>query len=1015
VISEPDYLLFEDYTSDTTNWPVGLGDNPKQVVCSYTDIFNTALLRFNTTVASAGALTGNLFQIPPSSLFGSRAVPATECTIINESTLTPVTLGWFSASGDGDGNVQFDWGTVTETANAGFYLYVQDIDGSWQRINDVLIPSPVGDTLTPQTYSYDADGVIGDTFAIADVNAGGRPRMHGPFTLNESYGVRTLGGPKIDWPAIRGEHEAKQQAREQRRAERMKDKVKRLKEKHKANKPGSPPGRSGADRPAGRGRDRQKTSWLGRAVDYMVVGLLSAVSGTAQAAEPPANLDNAVMQLQVSESGLYRVTYEALAAAGAALDGVDPAAIALTERGEPVPIYVGVSEAATASVLSTSTSPKGKKSTQTLVAEATATVDGFGPGWYIDFVGDGLDTLYTQTNVYTLHVDPTLARRSEEDATKPRKQDALVPYYLETVRVEPQNAYAFAAPNGDPWYARRIFAYGKAASTTVEFAVDNYVPGGPAWIDVGLWGQTTWSAPDDHHAVVTLNGESLADVWFDGIVDQPISEPSDALADGTNSVTIELPLDNGVPFDIVMLDNWGATYAREFVAVDGALTFDSAGQKFELRGLPNDQVVIYRSLADGTLQRLTAAEITPVSGGYSATFAGTPDTARYDVAAAGALKTPGLALPPVAEDITTGDAEYLLIAHPDFIGTGALESLVQTRAAQYTVKVVGTDQIQAQFGFGVFGAEAIHDYIKYAIQNLGTHMVHLIGGDTYDYQDYLGKQAVSFVPSLYVATGAFVNFSPSDPKYADVDGDDVPDAAIGRTPARTEAELWELMDKTVAFTTKEYGYSAVFAADRFDFSNQYSFTADAEAMVEALPDPWQQGTLTKVYLDDYADPETGAVDPFAAQEARDTLVGAMNAGTALTALIGHSGHTHFTFDDLLDTGDLAGLVNDGRPTVVTQWGCWNTYFVQPTENTMAHVALLSGPQGAAAVLGASTLTQASHERALALELYPRMLTPVTTIGQAVLEAKQALAETSPGFLDVLLGWQFLGDPALSME
>jgi hypothetical protein len=1033
VIDSPDYILNEYATSDGENWPVGVGNNPKQVQCFYTDIFNSILQRFNTTIVSGGNLTANRFPIPPSSLFGT-SIEATECTITNESTTTPVTLGWFTASGDGDGLVQFDWGTLTETANAGFHLYVKDaVDDTWQRINDTLIPSLVGDSLTPQDYSFQAEGVYGDTFAIADVNAGGRPRMHGPFMLNQPHGVRSVGGHKIDWPGIRGEHEAKQHAREQRRKDHVKEKAKALKQQHKAGRPESP-GRS--DQPGGPGPQSRaggpKTGWLGRAADYLVVGLLSAISGTAQAAPPPA-ADLGLIQLQVSESGLYRVTYEALAAAGLDLAGVDPDALALTERGEPVPIHVGAPEELALSTASTlddnatqttsngrklgHTKSNGRKAKQTDVEaqRSTAAVTGFGPGWFIDFVGEGLDTLYTQTNVYTLHLEPALALRVQEDATKPLRRDVPEPYYLETVRVEPQIAYGFSSPNGDPWYARRIFANRKAATATVEFDVDAYVPGGPASINVGLWGQTTWSAPNDHHVVVTLNGTEVADVRFDGIVDQPISEPSDALVEGTNSLQIRLPLDTGVLFDIVMLDNWGATYAREFVAVDGALTFESAGDKFEIRGLPNDQIAAYRSLSDGTLQRLTAVDVARGSGGYSATFAGTADAARYHVAAAGALKTPGLAAPPIAEDITTGDAQYLVIAHPDFIGTGALENLVQTRSAQYAVRVVGTDQIEAQFGFGVFGAEAIHDYVKYAIQNLGTEMVHLIGGDTYDYQDYLGRKAVSFVPSLYVATGAYVNFSPADPKYADVDGDNVPDAAIGRTPARNEAELWELMDKTLAFTNKDYGRSAVFAADRFDFSNQYSFTADAESMVDALPEAWQQGDLTKVYLDNYADPETGAVDPFAAQEARDTLVAAMNEGTALTALIGHSGYTHFTFDDLLDTTDLAQLVNYGRPTVITQWGCWNTYFVQPTENTMAHVALLSGQQGAAAVLGASTLTQASHERALALELYPRMLTPGTTIGQAVLEAKQALAEVSPGFLDVLLGWQYLGDPALSME
>jgi hypothetical protein len=38
-----------------------------------------------------------------------------------------------------------------------------------------------------------------------------------------------------------------------------------------------------------------------------------------------------------------------------------------------------------------------------------------------------------------------------------------------------------------------------------------------------------------------------------------------------------------------------------------------------------------------------------------------------------------------------------------------------------------------------------------------------------------------------------------------------------------------------------------------------------------------------------------------------------------------------------------------------------------------------------------------------------------TIGQAIQDAKAQLATYRPGYLDVLLGWTLLGDPALVIE
>ena len=41
--------------------------------------------------------------------------------------------------------------------------------------------------------------------------------------------------------------------------------------------------------------------------------------------------------------------------------------------------------------------------------------------------------------------------------------------------------------------------------------------------------------------------------------------------------------------------------------------------------------------------------------------------------------------------------------------------------------------------------------------------------------------------------------------------------------------------------------------------------------------------------------------------------------------------------------------------------------------------------------------------------------PGVTLGEALRDAKQDLATTHPGMVDVILGWTLLGDPALVIE
>ena len=81
---------------------------------------------------------------------------------------------------------------------------------------------------------------------------------------------------------------------------------------------------------------------------------------------------------------------------------------------------------------------------------------------------------------------------------------------------------------------------------------------------------------------------------------------------------------------------------------------------------------------------------------------------------------------------------------------------------------------------------------------------------------------------------------------------------------------------------------------------------------------------------------------------------------------------------------------------------------------MADEFLVGGENGAATVLGASTLTTAAGERALGVELNKRMFEEGVTIGEAVVQAKRALALTGD-YPDIQFGWQIIGDPAVIID
>ncbi|MBP9501124.1 MAG: DUF11 domain-containing protein [Candidatus Promineofilum sp.] len=850
---------------------------------------------------------------------------------------TPVTVDFFSAT-ETAGGVRFDWTTATETANAGFNLYARTPDGGVVKLHDALILSSVMDSSSPTDYSVTLSGVPSGQYFIEDVSLFGETRAHAAIDLNSASGERTA-PEAIDWTAINAENTALEQARAAAAAE------------------------SQIVAPQTAGPQAEPLNG-GAATDGATTG--SEASAARRSAYPS-------LDLRLSETGVYRLTYEQIKAAGVDLRGVSRRDLALTNRGESVPLYVSRAR--------------------------------FGPGAFIEFIGQGLDTLYTDTNVYRLVVNCAMASRVTAVQARPSPSATVAPYYMETVRVENNKAYSYLSPNGDPWYDYFLAATpGRPASKSATVALSDPVAqdaaGNPlsATVTYDIWGSSERIAGNDHHATLTANGQLIADQWFDGNTAVALSGQLTNFGDSV-ALTLKAPGDHsgvgGVAnfADVFTVEAWSVTYPRAFRAVDGRLDFEASADAlaFKVTGLDSDQVVIYR-LNGGRPARLNGVKVTADgNGAYSASFAGGKND-TYFVSTVGALRTPGISLTPAAADINGGTADLLIIAHPNFIN-GDLDRLVQARQAQgYTVKVVDVTQIYRQYSGGIFDAQAVRDYVDHAIQSMGVQYVLLVGGDTRDYRNYSGTGSISFVPSLYAATIDWVKFAPVDPLYTDVDGDNVPNRPIGRFPVRSVADLQLMVDKTLIYDAGVSVETAVFAADR-------GFEYDGNSFAAALSD-WSVQTAYPKLLGNAS--------------ARTTLINGLNAGPRLAAFVGHSGPNAWISTSFFSVKDAQALTNV-NPMFIAQWGCWNTYYIDPAYNTLGDRFLLSGMSGAALVSGATTLTSSSSELALGELFMAQVVQPGITIGRAMQTAKSELANTNPGLTDVQLGWTILGDPTAVVQ
>lgn len=676
-------------------------------------------------------------------------------------------------------------------------------------------------------------------------------------------------------------------------------------------------------------------------------------------------------RLYVDRDGIVRVTAEALKAAGLSFDGQRIDSLAVLEQGAGIPV--------------------------TVICASGAATARFGPGCYVEFPGAALDSLYTHTNVYTLALDRQKAKRIPLDTSLPSGDPVTT--YQETTEVERERAYSETSPTGDPWYETTMLAYRRPVSKEFPIDIDSPQPdGGEATLEVGLWGVTDWPAAPDHHVVVELNGVRVGERTFDGTTDATmhLSVPRGVAKAGRNTLRLTLPGDTGVDWDMIAVDHYALTFARAAVARGGALTFGASAKTTAVRGL-RGPVVAYRRLEGQAIVRVQpqlrsdgAEQLTLVPGSrlYGV----------YGVADASGLIQPRIGRDPGSSLSLAGQADLLIVTHPTFLPM-VEKYAAYKRNAGLSVKVVDTQTAYDVYGGGVVGPQPIRTLIAQAAQRMGVTAVLLVGGDTYDYFDYTGAHSLSFVPTLYARTDSLVTFAPVDPLYGDITGDEVPDLPVGRWPVRSVAELEAVIAKTITFAQRTDAPWALLAADTAD--GTYSFRRESDTLSVLLPAGWAQ---TKAYADTLGIPAT-----------RQLILTSLSSGPLFANWFGHSSFGLWSFDRLFTSRDALALANAGRPFIVTQWGCWNTYHVLPSYDTLGHALLLTDNRGAAAVVGAATLTDSDNDRALASLFLPRLVQPGVSIGQALVDAKLLLAAARPEARDVILGTSLLGDPTLVLS
>ncbi len=682
-------------------------------------------------------------------------------------------------------------------------------------------------------------------------------------------------------------------------------------------------------------------------------------------------------RLAVSQAGIVRVSHQELVDAGVDFSGRPVESLQVLDEGVPQPRFVGPGSL-------------------------------FGPGSFIEFVAQAPATnLYGDENYFVLSADHgSSALVNNEPLGFDFDAAPVTQEYQFTVAED--HHYSFAAPGTDPWFDAQLLSYGAPAQTTRQIEVPDALTGGPGQLAVNLWGGTDWPGNgSDHHVIVTADGVSTSR-RFDGVVERQIITQIGTV-NATNAVDIEVPGDTGFNFDIVNIesvsltltgpsravqDRWSSNLTAALKSANDALfasSFEAGGVK--VSGFSDDEVILWTGQGSNAV-RYNASAASQADGFAIALPLSLDLSAQPALAATPDAMATARIMPHAPDGATAlSGVDYLIVTHPLF--EAHLADLIQRQNNRgLSVGVVTTEEIYAAYSDHQPSGEAIAAYIAAVASQSPLHYVVLVGSDTYDYKNHLKLDAISYVPTLYQPTSDLIRYTPVDALLGDTNQDGVPDLALGRLPVRSVAELNALLNKQASVGNTLEARS-LFVADQSDVGQV--FASQSRSMSLSLGSNWQR---EEAFADEIGVPAT-----------RSALLDGFASQPGLMSFVGHSSFDRWSFDALLNTGDVSSLSGGSMAGIVAQWGCWNSYFVAPDFTTLGGRLLLEPDRGAAHVIGAATLINSYNQAELGAAFYAQLRKPEQTLGGALLSAQKILAANRPEARDAYLGMVLLGDPA----
>ncbi len=739
-----------------------------------------------------------------------------------------------------------------------------------------------------------------------------------------------------------------------------------------------------------------------------------------------ASLSSSV-QLVVDHDGIYKVTYEALTAAGMNVSG-DPANFQLSSQGRPVAYF--------------------------LQGNGDNT---FGPGEALVFYGemfkgDYLASVYATSMAQWSWICPTVCKLKKqlEDYTNENTywlsmgttpglhagsvdgtphdtavQPTSFPYTAHAEEAHIWNATHFA--DEEVWFWALTAA---TMTTTYSTNLSAISPDLPTAVITGS--MIARAATPGHHATFFFNSypkSITAGTWdyrsrYTFRTTIPITT---TVNNGLN--TLKMVMSNASA-NQVYFDWFEVSYAHLFQAQNDSLKFTyplTGTFQYQVKGLASSSAVVLDITDPIQPVQVLNPRVTAdgASGAFKAEFeAAQAAPAKYILSGSGALQTPKqvrLYNPP---DLTPpgNGADYLLITNQKFItATNMLASYRQGQGL--STFIVNIDDVIKQFNYGIYNSVAIRNYLAFAMSSwqVKPRYVLLVGDGHFNFKSNshpsianIGRADTIYMPPNLAFIDPWQGQTDSTPLLAMVVGNDpLPDLYIGRLPVNSEAQAEIMVNKTIAYEQQAahqgWQKNLTYIADNPDVAGDFNQSA-LDLASQYTPKGF---TANKVFVSNYMSAPALLTRKAISQTVNIT-------GTLFLTYIGHASVNYWADEGILTTKTVtATMKNPTMLPVLLSLDCldgfWH-YYLDPVNNSSLSETMVRLPSGGAvAAFSPTGLGLNDGHDTLAAGFFSSFFNGISwDLAPATLAGKLALYKTGSHF-DLLYTYSILGDPALKVQ